>query len=146
MAKSHVVIPYLNVADGWKAIDFYKRAFDADVSNIIEREGGKLAHADVLVAGAHFMIREEYPAYNFRSPTTLGGTAVNLFVYVDDVTSFTDRATAEGATIIRPVEEQFHGDLMVELEDPFGHSWFFATHLTDMTAAELKDRAKEAGL
>lgn len=146
MLKSQVVIPYVNVSDGWKALDFYKRAFGADVSNTIEREDGKLAHADVVVAGARFMMREEYPAYNFRSPTALGGTAVNLFVYVDDVSSFIDRAIVEGATVVRPVEEQFHGDLLAELEDPFGHSWFFATHISDMTEGELTERAKEAGL
>ncbi|MBY5454387.1 MULTISPECIES: VOC family protein [Rhizobium] len=146
MPQIQMVIPYLNVSDGWKAIDFYKRAFGAQVSNTIEREGGKLAHADVVVAGARFMMREEYSAYNFLSPTTLGGSTVNLFVYVNDVVCFTDRAVAEGATIIRPVQEQFHGDLMAELEDPFGHSWFFATHIADMTEDELTKRAREAGL
>ena len=146
MPQIQTVTPYLNVSDGWKAIDFYERAFGVQVSNIIQREGGKLAHADVVVAGARFMMREEYPAYNFRSPTALGGTAVNLFVYVDDVVNFTDRAVAEGATVIRPVQEQFHGDLMAELEDPFGHSWFFATHMSDMTEEELTKRAREANL
>lgn len=140
------VIPYLNVRGAWEALEFYKKAFGAEILNTIEREGGKLAHADVAIEGARFMMREEYPEYNFRSPQTLGGTPINLFVYVEDVRTFFNRAIAAGATVIRPVEEQFHGDLMTELEDPFGHSWFFATHHTDMSTDELKARAKETGL
>jgi PhnB protein len=140
------VIPYLNVRDGWEALEFYKRAFGAEVRTSITRTGGRLAHADGLVAGSHFMLREEDAAFNFRSPDALGETLVNLFVYVDDVATFTTVAVAGGAKVIRPIEEQFHGDLLVELEDPFGHSWFLATHIEDMTAEQLQERAKNVGL
>ena len=140
------VIPYLNVRNAPAAIEFYKQAFGAVVLNTIERTGGLIAHADISIEGARFMMREEYPEYNFRSPETLGGTPINLFVYVSDVDAFFQRAKAAGAKVIRPVEEQFHGDRMTELEDPFGHSWFFATHHTDMTKEELRAQAAKAGL
>ncbi|MFT3791247.1 MAG: VOC family protein [Rudaea sp.] len=148
MTKSmtDAVIPYLNVHDAAAALDFYKKAFGANILNVIERSGGLIAHADIAIEGAKFMMRDEYPEYNFKSPKTIGGTPINLFVYVQDVRSFFNQAVAAGAKVIRPVEEQFHGDLMTELEDPFGHSWFFATHHTDMTNEELKERAAEIGL
>ncbi len=140
------VIPYLNVRDGWEALEFYRAAFGAEAQTTIEREGGRLAHADVSISGARFMLRHRYPEYGFRSPDEIGGTPVNLFVYVEDVAAFFERATAAGAKVIRPVEPQFHGDLMTELEDPFGHSWFFVQHVADMTPDELKRKAQEVGL
>ena len=140
------VIPYLNIRGAWMALKFYKKAFGAEVLNTIERDGGKLAHADVAIGGVPFMMREEYPEYSFQSPAELGGTPINLLVYVDDVETFSKRAVTAGAKVIRPVEEQFHGDLMAELEDPFGHSWLFATHHTDMSNEELKARAVDVGL
>ncbi|EBU8131937.1 VOC family protein [Salmonella enterica subsp. enterica serovar Virchow] len=142
----NAVIPYLNIRDAWVALDFYKRAFSTEISNVIERSGHKLAHAEVSIEGARFMMREEYPDYNFTSPTSLGGSPVNLLVFVEDVDAFTTHAAANGATVIRPVEQQFHGDMMSELRDPFGHSWFFATHMVDMTHDELKNEAERVNL
>ncbi|HEX6500124.1 MAG TPA: VOC family protein [Micromonosporaceae bacterium] len=139
-------VPYLNVHDGKAAVAFYQKAFGAELIVDISRHGGKLAHAEFRIGDAVFMVRDEYPEYGFRSPTTLGGTPVNLLIYVPDVKAITERAAAAGAKVIRPAEMQFHGDLMAELEDPFGHSWFFATRVQDMTPDELQQRAAAANL
>jgi hypothetical protein len=49
-----------------------------------------------------------------------------------------------GFRIVRPVEMQFHGDLMAEPEDPLGHSWFFASRVQDMSLDELQQSALAA--
>ncbi|WP_432930488.1 VOC family protein [Microbispora sp. CA-135349] len=139
-------VPYLNVHDAKAAIDFYRRAFGAEVSIEIPRQGDKIAHAEFRIGEAVFMLRDEYPEYRFRSPKTIGGTPVNLLVFVPDVETFAERAIAAGARVIRPLEMQFHGDLQVEVEDPFGHSWFFASRVTDMNAQELKEAASAVDL
>jgi PhnB protein len=41
---------------------------------------------------------------------------------------------------------QFHGNLQVELEDPFGHPWFFTSRVADMTSDELKETASAVNL
>lgn len=92
------------------------------------------------------MLRDEYPEYNFRSPQTIGGTPINLMVFVPDVEALAEQAIAAGARVIRPVEMQFHGDMQVELEDPFGHSWFFTTRVAEMDAQQLKDTAAAVNL
>ena len=51
------------------------------------------------------------------------------------------RATAEGAKLLRPVTDQFYGDRVGVLKDPFGHSWSFATHVEDVSPEEMKKRA-----
>ncbi|MFC7220896.1 VOC family protein [Streptomyces polyrhachis] len=139
-------VPYLNVHDARAALDFYRAAFGAEVSVEIPRQGGKVAHAELRIGEAVFMLRDEYPEYRFRSPRTVGGTPVNLLVFVPDVESFAQRAVAAGARVIRPVAMQFHGDLQVELEDPFGHSWFFTTRVADMDERELREAASAVDL
>ena len=142
-AAFSAAIPYLNVTDGERAISFYEQAFGAELEAKFPRPGGKLGHAQMRIGSARFMFRDEYPEMGFLSPATIGGAPLNILVYVEDVHSFVEQATAAGATVIRPVEEQFHGDLMATLEDPFGYSWFFATHVEDMTPAELARRSAE---
>jgi PhnB protein len=140
------VVPYLNVKDGWAAVRFYKDAFSAQEVISLERAGGRLAHAELRIGEAVFMVREEYPEYGYLSPTTVGGSPVNLLVYVPDVRRFADQAKARGAEVVRPVEMQFHGDLMTELKDPFGHSWFFATRVEPMTVEKTREKAAQASL
>jgi PhnB protein len=74
------VVPYLNVKDGWAAVRFYKDAFGAEEVVSLERAGGRLAHAELRIGEAVFMVREEYPEYGYLSPATIGGTPVNLLV------------------------------------------------------------------
>jgi PhnB protein len=145
---SHIARSYRisNVKGGKEAVAFYRNAFGAEVIVSFEREGELLAHAELRIEDAAFMVREEYPEYSYLSPATVGGTPVNLLVYVADTHSFTERAVKAGATLIRPVEMQFHGDFMSELRDPFGHSWFFATRVETMTAETTLEAAKRAKL
>lgn len=112
----------------------------------LTRGEGLLAHAELRIGEAVFMVREEYPEYGFLSPLTIGGTPVNLLVYVPDVAAYAERAIAAGAEVVRPVEEQFHGDLMTELKDPFGHSWFFASRVEEMTVEKTQEAAERAAL
>jgi PhnB protein len=80
----------------------------------------------------------------FRSPKAFGGTPVTLSVYVDDVDRVLHRALAEGATSLRPVENQFYGDRSGSFEDPFGQRWSVSTHVEDVPPDEMAKRAAEA--
>lgn len=139
-------IPYLNVRGGWRALKFYQNAFGAKVIVSLSRHGGKLAHAEIHIGDAVVMLRDEYPEMHFMSPQSIGGVPLELLVYVKDVRTFTQHAVEHGAKVLRPIQMQFHGDLMVELEDPFGYVWFFATRVETMTPEKLKEQAKKAKL
>jgi PhnB protein len=54
-----------------------------------------------------------------------------MYVYCDDVDALFKRATAAGAKVERPVQDQFWGDRMGSLVDPEGHIWTFATNVAD---------------
>ena len=69
----------------------------------------KLRHPDGKVGDAPIMLADEFPEINFRSPQSIGGTSVNILIYVNDVDALVDKATAAGAKLVRPVEDQPYG-------------------------------------
>jgi PhnB protein len=76
-------------------------------------------------------------------PLSVGGTPVMLHLYVTDVDAVAQRAADEGATILRAVEDQFYGDRGGKLRDPFGHVWWIATHIEDVSAEQMRERARK---
>lgn len=138
----HNVTPQLVVDDARKAIDFYKRAFEAD-ELICLQDGGKVAHAEIQIGDSHVMLSDEYPDRGIRSPKSIGGTPASLMIYVTNVDKTFDRAVSAGARSERPVEDQFYGDRAGTLVDPYGHRWTVATHKEDVSEADLKARMKK---
>lgn len=135
--------PYLCIKDAARAIDFYVKAFGARETMRMAQPDGRVGHAEIRIGNAPVMLADEFPEMGFRSPKTLGGSPVNILVYVEDVDAFAKQAEAAGATIKRPLADQFYGDRVVVLEDPFGHSWSFATHVEDVSPDEMRKRAAE---
>jgi PhnB protein len=123
------------------AIGFYKKAFGAKEVMRMPGPGGTIGHAEIQVADSRIMLADEFPEMNFRSPRSVGGTPVNLHLYVPDVDKVVKKALAAGAKSLRPVADQFYGDRGGTVEDPFGHVWHIATHIEDVPMKELKKRA-----
>jgi PhnB protein len=135
------VTPYLIVDGGVKALDFYKKVFGAKEKMRMPGPGGKIGHAEITIGESMIMLADEHPDMGARAPHAFGGTAVSLMVYVEDVDSTVKTALAEGAKLTRPVENQFYGDRLGTLQDPFGHQWHVATHVEDVPPDELVRRA-----
>ncbi len=135
--------PYLICRGAAQAIDFYKKAFGAVERFRLGAPDGPIGHAEVQIGKAIVMLADEFPEMGARSPQTIGGSPVSMYVYVEDVDALTRRAEAAGAKVLRPVADQFYGDRSVHLEDPFGHRWGFATHVEDVSFEEVKRRAAE---
>lgn len=133
--------PYLIVKGAARAIEYYKNAFGAREVMRIEQPDGRIGHAELRIGAAPIMLADEFAEMNLLSAASLGGTPVNILVYVEDVDAFVRRATAEGAKLLRPVADQFYGDRLGVLKDPFDHSWSFATHIEDVSIDEMKKRA-----
>ena len=140
-AGYHTVTPYLACGDGAAAIEFYKKAFGAREKVRMPGPDGKVGHAEVEIGDSRIMLTGEYAAMNFLSPVSRGGTTVTIHLYVKDCDALTARAVKAGAKLLRKVEDQFYGDRMGTVEDPFGHVWHLATHTEDLSMAELRKRA-----
>jgi PhnB protein len=140
----HTLSAYLTVDNGARAIEFYKQAFGAQEKFRMDTPQGKLAHAELKIGDSTFMLSEEMPGSACRSPNSLNGTTVNIFLYVNDVDSVFQKAVSAGAKADTQVQDMFWGDRYGKLTDPFGHSWSVATHKEDVAPAEMKKRAEEA--
>ena len=140
----HTVTPYLVVRDAAGAIDFYKQAFGAEELFRLEGPPGKIGHAEIKIGDSIIMLADEMESGNCRSPQSLGGTAVNILLYVKDVDQVFNQAVSAGAEVAMPLDDMFWGDRYGQVTDPFGHSWALATHKEDIPPEELQKRAQMA--
>ena len=138
----HSVTPYLIVDDAAEAIDFYKQAFGAEEKFRLPM-GDRIGHAEIKIGDSFIMLADEFPDMGHLGPKARGGTTVSLMVYVPDVDSAFKTALDAGAKQERPVENQFWGDKLGTLTDPFGHKWSLATHVEEVPEAELGKRFEE---
>ena len=136
----HSLTPYLIVNGAARAIDFYRRAFGAVELLRMEEPDGRVGHAELRIGDSTVMLADEYPEIGARTPQTIGGTPVSLVLYVEDVDATVARAVAAGAKLTRPVADQFYGDRTGGLTDPFGHVWYVATHVEDVSPEEMERR------
>ncbi len=136
----HSVTPYIFVRGAAEAIAFYTRAFGAVEVMRLPGPDGKLMHAEIRIGDSHVMLAEEMPEFGNMSPQSLGGISGRLMLYVEDVDAAFARALAAGATENQPVEDQFWGDRMGTLTDPFGQQWSLATHVEDVPDEDIPAR------
>jgi len=136
----HSVTPYLIVKGADRAIDFYKKVFGAAQRMRMDGPNGTVGHAEIEIDGSAIMLADEFPDMGYRSPQSIGGTAVILHLYVQDVDACFNRVVAAGAKALRPVQDQFYGDRSGTVEDPFGHVWTISTHKEDLSPEELQKR------
>ena len=136
----HTVTPYLSVKGAAQAIEFYKKAFGAKELMRMPMPGGKIGHAEIQIGDSRIMMADEMPDHGNRSPQTLGGSPVNILLYVDDVDKVFKQAVAAGAKQEMPVQNQFYGDRSGAVRDPFGHGWYIHTHVEDVSPEELQKR------
>jgi PhnB protein len=136
----HTVTPYLTVRNGAAALEFYKKAFGAVEVMRLDLPGGGVAHAEVQIGDSKVMFADETPEWGNKSPETLGGTAGGLCLYVEDCDAVFAKALAAGATVMKPMADQFYGDRSGTVSDPFGHAWTIATHKENVSVEEMHAR------
>jgi PhnB protein len=139
----HTVTPYLIIKGASAAIDYYKKVFGATERMRMDAPGGTIGHAELEIGDSVIMLADEYPDMGHRSPKTLGGSPVSVVLYVQDVDAVFKRAVDAGGKSVRAVENQFYGDRMGTVEDPFGHVWSIGTHVEDVSPEEMARRSQE---
>jgi PhnB protein len=137
----HTLTPVLTVANGLDALDFYQRAFGAEVRVKLVM-GGKLMYSELRMGDSIFSVNDPFEEFGIAPPTET--VALSLLIYTEDVDALYDRAIAAGATELNRPADQFHGDRAGSLKDPFGHRWMLATHIEDMSEEEMQRRTEEA--
>ena len=134
----HSVTPYLIVHGAAQAIEFYKKAFGATEIMRFPGPNNTVAHAEIKVGDSPIMLADE--GRDYKAPQPGSGTPVSLMIYVPDVDQTFSQAVSAGAKSTRAVEDQFYGDRLGTLVDPFGHVWSIATHKEDVSVDEMQRR------
>ena len=115
------VQPYLHVRDAHKLIPFIEAAFDARTTGLHKSPEGKVLHATIEIAGATLEIDE--------AQGEIQPTQARLHVYVPDADAVYARAVAAGAEGLKRPYTAHYGDRAANIIDPFGNTWYLATHL-----------------
>lgn len=115
-------LPTLSVRRGAAAVEFYKKAFNAEVLFFIADPDGAVT-AQLSIDGVEFLVADESPEYENYSPESLGGNTIRMGLVVADPDAVAAQAVKAGATEIYPVSDQDYGYRLGRIKDPFGHHW-----------------------
>jgi uncharacterized glyoxalase superfamily protein PhnB len=139
------VTAYISVRNAAAALAFYVEAFDAvEISRLVS-DDGRIGHAEITIGSSRLMLADEYPEIDSVGPETRGGPTASFTIEVPDANASFERAVAAGATIERPVSDQFHGNRMGSVRDPFGHRWTLSTPIAGFDPAEYGRVARQEG-
>lgn len=140
----HSVTSYLIVDDAARALDFYRAAFGAEEVYRLPM-GDKIGHAEIRIGDTVVMLSDEWPDMNALSPNSRGGATASFMIYVEDADAAFARALKAGARENRPVTQEFWGDRIGTVMDPFGHKWSLSTHVEDVSPEEMQRRMEAWG-
>ena len=133
----HSVQPYMHFRNCAEAIAFYGKAFGAHETLRMNGPDGRIAHAEIRIGDCVIMVSDEAPQMGALSAEHYGGSPVGLMIYTEDCDAMYQQALAAGATSEREPADQFYGDRMSGVKDPFGFRWWIATHIRDVSNEEL---------
>jgi PhnB protein len=139
------VMPYLCVDGADAAIAWYSEVLGAREEFRIPGPDGRIGHAELSFGDATVMLSDEWVEGDVLSPTTIGGTAVTLMLWVEGVDDVFARAVDRGATSLREPADQFYGDRTGHFLCPWGHRWDVYTQVEEVSREEMIRRAAELG-
>ncbi|MBZ5599326.1 MAG: VOC family protein [Acidobacteriia bacterium] len=140
----HTLTPHLTVRDAERAIDFYQRAFGAEV--LVKHYGpggGKIIHASLKIGDSILMLNDEFPEWGLLSPLSTGGAGVTIHVYLENVDAAFARVVSAGAEVKMPLMDAYWGARYGQVQDPFGHRWSLAARVRNLSEEEVQ-KAQEA--
>jgi PhnB protein len=140
MSDIQEVYPYLLVHSTAEAIAFYEAAFGAQELFRLTEPSGRIGHAEIRIGPATLMLSDEYPEQGIRGPRALGGTTFLMHLHVANVDAAFARAVKAGASVLKPLKDQFYGERSGTVRDPFGHEWLLGGHLEDVSTEEMQRR------
>jgi PhnB protein len=142
------LIPHLVCDPCADAIEFYKRAFGAEeVHRVPAPDGRRIMHAAIRIGGSFVFLVDDFPEFSRRQGVIAEGverhsghdpSLCRRLRRRDHARHGRRRHGSDAA------QDMFWGDRYGVVTDPFGHHWSFATHLKDLTPAEVEAAMKEA--
>jgi len=130
---------YIILDNPSEAISFYKKALDAKEVYSLKTPDGMVVHAEIAIGNTRLMVGAASERMETSSAKTLGGTPVSFVYYTDNIDAVFEKARKAGMKEKMPVTEQFWGDRMGALIDPYGMKWSIAQHVRDVSEEEMQN-------
>lgn len=137
--------PFLCVADGNAAIDFYRDVFGATLVMRMDLPGGGVAHAELDFGQGRLQLSDAMPDHGLVAPSGEDRVSQSTCLYLADVDAVTARAVERGATLREAPSTFVTGDRFASVMDPFGHRWAIMTRVEDVPLEEQERRLAEWG-
>ena len=115
------------------AIEFLEGAFGAKVRDRYDGPGGIVLHAELKLGDSVIMCGDTQPGNAETFP-------VRAMLYVKDADAIYARAVTFGATVVRPIQDQFYGDRSGTVRDSWGNEWLISTRKENVSRKEMKRR------
>jgi PhnB protein len=116
---------YLHPLRAEPMITFLKRAFGAQELGKYASPNGVVHHAEIRVGDSVVEMGEAHGKYE--------PMPAMFYLYVPDADAVYRRALAAGAKSMQEPADQPYGDRNGAVTDPFGNTWYIATHVRDVT-------------
>jgi PhnB protein len=136
----HTLTPYMTVERCNDALQFYRDAFGAKLLYVLSDSGGRIGHAEMRIGDSIFMLADPFPDWGVFAPKPGDTLTFRLHLSVKDVDAFVARAVKAGATVVRPVEDQFYGMRSGTIADPYGYTWIPGTQIEAVSPKEMQKR------
>lgn len=124
MATTPTFYPALSYVDARAAVDWLTRVFGFKLKVAYDAPDGSIAHAEMTFGDGMVMFGSEK-----NRPAWMQTTGKqSIYAYVADTDGHYARAKAEGAKIVREIEDTPYGTREYTACDPDGHFWHFGTY------------------
>lgn len=131
-AAHATVMPALRYRDAKAAIAWFEKVFGFTRHAVYEGPDGTVFHAELALGGGMIMLgsaRDDEYGRLFRMPGEQGGVETRgAYIVVEDVDAVYARALAEGAPVVRAIQNTDYGNREFMVRDPEGHSWSAGTY------------------
>ncbi len=137
----HELFCYLRPYDAAAAIEFYKTAFGATEQFRLDEPGtGRIGHAQLNFGPAIIMLSDAFPERGIDAQDRFEPARFTIHIHVDDADAVIDSAVRAGATLSRPVADQFYGERSGTVIDPFGYTWLVGHTIEAVEPEEMQRR------
>ncbi len=144
-AGMRTVTPNLVMRNCAGAIDFWVKALGArELMRMPGPDGRTVMHAELRIGDSVVYCCDEMPQSTTRAASLENPGTCSMWLYVKDCDAAFRRAVEAGARVVMPLADMFWGDRMGLVQDPYGISWAFATHVRDVPPKEMEKAAHAA--
>lgn len=100
---------------------------------------GKILHTMIKIGDTRIMMSDSCDTEEQAAVVN----RASMWIYTNDCDAMFNKAVDAGSSVTMKMEDQFWGDRVGQVRDPFGYLWSIASHKWDLTAEEIVQKQNE---